>query len=94
MAPRPGLNIYYVLFGLWGKGARTVASIPSCGQSGAGPGARAVPEPVAQEPRGPSPRGEDSAAEPPAAVTDLGYRAPRGAAAAGKPLPPPAPRSL
>lgn len=37
-APWPGLNIYYVLFGLWGRGRRAVASIPSCRRGGAGPG--------------------------------------------------------
>lgn len=34
-APWPGLNIYYVLFGLWGRGRRAVASIPSCRRGGA-----------------------------------------------------------
>lgn len=75
LAPRPGLNIYYVLFGLWGKGGRTVASIPSCGQSGAGSrgagGARGR-RPGAQHP------GRGQRRGPPAALTDLGYRAAAG----------------
>ena len=34
-APWPGLNIYYVLFGLGGRGRRAVASIASCRRGGA-----------------------------------------------------------
>ena len=34
-APWPGLNIYYVLFGLWGRGRRAVASVRSCRRGGA-----------------------------------------------------------
>ena len=34
-APWPGLNIYYVLFGLWGRGRRAVATIASCRRGGA-----------------------------------------------------------
>lgn len=36
LAPWPGLNIYYVLFGLWGRGGRAVASIWSCQPDRAG----------------------------------------------------------
>lgn len=34
-APWPGLNIYCVLFGLWGRGRRAVASVRSCRRGGA-----------------------------------------------------------
>lgn len=70
MAPWPGLNIYYVLFGLWGRGRE------GCGIDRELPGwARGESDSRPRAQKQCSRSGSTPTPRPPAALTDLGCSA-------------------
>lgn len=100
LAPWPGLNIYYVLFGLWGKGGEDCGIDPELpARPGPAQGRGRCPKPCPHPfPAGGAARpwgGGCSGRNRGAPLTDLGYRAgPRGAAARPESRPPRGRRAL